>query len=80
MCRLEEAVKRESEEKTPAKRKCAVPNRSAAWLTEALLSGYNILIKDLSGKQGLNGEYIRLAVRRPEENERLLAAMRELLA
>ena len=52
----------------------------AAWLTEALLSGYNILIKDLSGKQGLNGEYIRLAVRRPEENERLLAAMRELLA
>lgn len=80
MCRLEEAVKREPEEKTTAKRKCAVPNRSAAWLTEALLSGYNILIKDLSGKQGLNGEYIRLAVRRPEENERLLAAMRELLA
>lgn len=52
---------------------------TAARLTEQLLVDYNILIKDLSGKKGLEGEYIRLAVRRLEENERLLKAMGEVL-
>lgn len=52
---------------------------TAAELTERLLCDYNILIKDLSTKKGLDGEYIRLAVRRPEENDCLLAAMKELL-
>ncbi len=51
--------------------------RTATALTVHLLEKQDILIKDLSGKKGLNGEYIRLAVRRPEENERLLAALRE---
>jgi histidinol-phosphate/aromatic aminotransferase/cobyric acid decarboxylase-like protein len=37
------------------------------------------LIKDLSGKKGLEGEYIRLAVRRPEENHCLTEALRALL-
>ena len=83
MCRLEEAAegdagRRKQQREVPAGGKAA-PKRSAAWLTEALLSDYNILIKDLSGKKGVSGEYIRLAVRRPEENERLLAAMKELL-
>ena len=32
-------------------------------LAETLLCGHNILIKDLSGKKGLSGEYIRLAIR-----------------
>ena len=50
---------------------------TATELTVQLLEKKDILIKDLSGKKGLNGEYIRLAVRRPEENERLLAALRE---
>ncbi len=52
---------------------------TAAQLTERLLTGYNILIKDLSSKKGLDGEYIRLAVRRGEENDRLLAALAEIL-
>ena len=53
---------------------------TATELTIALLEKYKILIKDLSGKKGLDGEFIRLAVRRPEENERLLSALRELLS
>ena len=52
---------------------------TAGQLTERLLTGYNILIKDLSGKKGLDGEYIRLAVRRSEENDSLLAALAEIL-
>lgn len=52
---------------------------TASKLTERLLADYNILIKDLTGKKGLDGEYIRLAVRRPEDNERLIEALRELL-
>ncbi len=52
---------------------------TAALLTERLLTRYNILIKDLSAKKGLDGEYIRLAVRRQEENDRLLAALAEIL-
>lgn len=52
---------------------------TAARLTEKLLTGYHILIKDLSGKKGLSGEYIRLAIRRPEENARLIEALKELL-
>lgn len=52
---------------------------TAALLTERLLTRYNILIKDLSAKKGLNGEYIRLAVRRQEENDCLLAALAEIL-
>ena len=52
---------------------------TAALLTEQLLTRYNILIKDLSTKKGLDGEYIRLAVRRQEENDRLIAALAEIL-
>ena len=52
---------------------------TATELTVRLLEDYKILIKDLSGKKGLDGEFIRLAVRRPEENERLLTALSKLL-
>ena len=52
---------------------------TAAQLTEQLLTRYNILIKDLSGKKGLDGEYIRLAVRRPEENKRLMTALAKII-
>lgn len=52
---------------------------TAKEVTEALLDKFNLLIKDLSQKNGLNGEYIRLAVKRPEENEKMLAALREIL-
>jgi histidinol-phosphate/aromatic aminotransferase/cobyric acid decarboxylase-like protein/choline kinase len=55
------------------------PSITATELTEKLLDEHRILIKDLSGKKGLEGEYIRLAVRRPEENHCLTEALRALL-
>lgn len=49
-------------------------------LAETLLDKYNILIKDLSKKTGFDGKsYIRLAVRRPEENQKLIHALKEEL-
>ncbi len=49
-------------------------------LAETLLDKYNILIKDLSAKTGFDGKsYIRLAVRRPEENQKLIHALKEEL-
>ena len=46
-------------------------------LQERLLEEYDILIKDLSAKTG--GNYIRLAGRNTEDNDRLLAALDELM-
>lgn len=48
---------------------------TAEALAETLLNEHNILIKDLSGKNGINGQYIRVAVRTKEENICLLTAM-----
>ncbi|WP_461816214.1 aminotransferase class I/II-fold pyridoxal phosphate-dependent enzyme [Faecalimonas sp.] len=49
-------------------------------LTEILLNEYNILIKDLSSKNGFSGKsYIRVAVKRPEENLKLVGAIKEVL-
>ena len=49
-------------------------------LTKVLLVKYNLLIKDLSGKIKLdNRQYIRLAVRNEQDNERLICALREVL-
>jgi len=45
-------------------------------LTETLLNEYDILIKDLSSKKGFDGQYIRMAVKRPEENEKLINALK----
>lgn len=44
-------------------------------LVKRLLSGHNILIKNLSGKTG--GNYIRLAIRDHRDNDILLNALRE---
>ena len=50
-------------------------------LTETLLNEYNILIKDLSSKNGFSEKsYIRVAVKRPEENVKLVEAIKEVLA
>lgn len=44
-----------------------------------LLDEYNIFIKDLSSKKGFeNGQYIRLAVRNTEDNDKLIAALKEI--
>lgn len=52
---------------------------TAKKLTMILLDKHNIFIKDLSTKNGLKGQYIRLAIRRPEENEKLIRALKEVL-
>jgi len=52
---------------------------SATLLSENLLSDYNILIKDLSTKKGIDGEYIRITIKKKEENDLLVDVMHELL-
>lgn len=52
---------------------------SAEKLSEALLHRHNILIKDLSAKNGINGQYIRVAVKTSEENGQLLTALHKVL-
>ena len=48
---------------------------TARELAEFLLSNHDILIKDLSTKPGVKGEYIRVAVKTPEENLKLIMAV-----
>ena len=53
---------------------------SARELTKILLLRYNLFIKDLSGKiPSERGQYVRLAVRTKEDNEKLLKALHEIL-
>lgn len=53
---------------------------SSRELAEELLDQYSILIKDLSNKKGFEGKsYIRIAVKRSEENRKLVEAMKEVL-
>ncbi|MCM1309175.1 MAG: aminotransferase class I/II-fold pyridoxal phosphate-dependent enzyme [Butyrivibrio sp.] len=48
-------------------------------LADILLNRYNILIKDLSSKDGLFGKsYIRLSVKTDEENDAMVKALEEL--
>ena len=48
-------------------------------LAVQLLSKFNILIKDCSGKAAFaGGEYIRIAVRDRDDNHRLAEALKEL--
>lgn len=48
-------------------------------LAETLLCKYNILIKDLSAKKGIDGQYIRVAVKTNEENKLLISALHNTL-
>lgn len=56
----------------------AETTKDAKALTQTLLSKYNIFIKELTGKTG-GKNYLRLAVRNTEDNDRLLAALRNEL-
>ena len=48
-------------------------------LTERLLNDHNILIKDCNGKKALEGRnMVRIAVRSPRDNDRLIDALNEL--
>lgn len=52
---------------------------SSRGLTAKLLRDYNLFIKDLSGKiQRENRQFIRVAVRNTEDNNRLIAALKAL--
>ncbi len=53
---------------------------SAADLTARLLCDEGVFIKDLSYKSGIEGEWIRLAIRLPEEKERAASALKRILA
>lgn len=54
--------------------------RTSKELVEILLNDYDILIKDLSKKDGFDGKsYIRVAVKRPEENQVLIDALKKEL-
>lgn len=55
-----------------------INGKKATEITKKLLSEYNILVKDLSMKIK-GGEYLRLAVRNTEDNNRLLIALKEVL-
>lgn len=53
---------------------------TAKELTRIMLTRYNLLIKDLTEKTGFTGrQYIRLAVRDQEDNQKLVTALREIL-
>ena len=57
---------------------CKLINTKAEDLANYLMKYYNILIKDLSGKDGFeNEQYIRLAIKSKEDNDLLLEAMRK---
>ena len=53
-------------------------NRDAKELTKTMLIKYNLLIKELVSKTG-GKNYLRLAIRDTEDNDKLLAAMRNEL-
>ena len=58
-----------------------VKGLSSRALTRMLLTRYDLLVKDLSGKKGFDGRFfLRVAVKLPEENQRLVSALRELLS
>ena len=60
---------------------CRLENgMSSRKLADTMLNRYNILIKDLSTKEGLNGgNYIRLSVKTDEENDVVVEVLNELL-
>jgi histidinol-phosphate/aromatic aminotransferase/cobyric acid decarboxylase-like protein/choline kinase len=51
---------------------------TAAGLTDQLLEKHSIYIKDVTDKFNNGKNYLRIAVRLPEENERLVAALQEM--
>jgi histidinol-phosphate/aromatic aminotransferase/cobyric acid decarboxylase-like protein len=54
---------------------------SACELAQRLLESKNIFIKDLTGKRGVSGaSWVRLAIKNREDNDRLVAALREIAA
>ena len=56
-----------------------LPPKNARQLVLTMLKRYNILVRDCSDKQGLDGkQYMRISVRNHEDNARFIAAFKEL--
>ena len=56
-----------------------LPPYTSEEVTAILLAKYNIFIKDLTSKRGFgDGQFIRVAIKRPEENAALIHALREI--
>lgn len=53
-----------------------INGQTASELTKALLINYNLFVKDLSAKI-TGGQYLRLAIRREEDNNKLICALRQ---
>ena len=54
---------------------CRLDKGKAIDLATYLLDRNNILIKVLTGKRGIDGEWIRIAIRTEEENDLLVDAI-----
>ena len=48
-------------------------------LKEVLVRQYNMLIRDASTFKGLSENYIRIGLKRPEQNDMLIKALNEVL-
>ncbi len=59
---------------------CHIENRvTSTELADILLNRYNVLIKNLASKEGLNkGNYVRLSVKSDEENDYIVNALMEI--
>ena len=51
---------------------------SSTSVTAELLENYNFFIKDLKGKRGITGDYVRIAVKNEDENNALVCALNEV--
>ena len=59
---------------------CCLNNMSSKQLAISLLEEQNLLIKDLSEKEGFGGkDFIRIAVRNREDNQKLIEGLRQYL-
>lgn len=56
-----------------------IDGKTASSLTSELLEKYKIAIRDCGNFTGLSDKFVRFAVRNPEENEKLLEALTEVL-
>ena len=60
---------------------CEITNNfEASYLATLLLDKYNIFIKLLPGKEGINGEYVRFSVKKLEENNILISALKDIFS
>jgi histidinol-phosphate/aromatic aminotransferase/cobyric acid decarboxylase-like protein/choline kinase len=55
-------------------------NYEASYLATLLLDRYNIFIKVLPGKVGINGEFVRFSIKKQEENSILISALEDIFS